>query len=61
MKTYHEKIVDQAKDRIRRVHSDQSVSLGQVLDSLELLRDEILDCIAAIEEDIRRTEEMEEL
>ena len=56
MKTYHEKIVDQTKDWIRRVHSDQSVSLEQVLDSLELLRDEILDCIAAIEEDMRRLE-----
>ena len=53
-KTYHERLMAKASEYIRRVHSDQSISLGQTLDSLELLRDEILDCIVAIKEDIER-------
>ena len=57
MKTYHEKLVDKASDALRRVHSDQSVSLQQTLESLELLRDEVMECITAIEEDIEREDE----
>jgi len=53
-KTYHEKLMGKALEYIRRIHSDQSVPLEQTRDSLELLRDEVLDRIAAIEEDIRR-------
>lgn len=53
-KTYHEKLVSKASEYIRRVHSDQSVSLEQTLHSLELLRDEVLECISGIEEDIER-------
>ena len=53
-KTYHEKLMAKASEYIRRVHSDQSISLEQTLDSLELLRDEILECIIAVTEDIER-------
>ena len=52
MKTYHDKLVDKVSEYIRRVHSDQSVSLERTLDSLEMLRDKIDDCIVAIREDI---------
>lgn len=57
-KTHHEKNVSKARDFIRRVHADQSVSLEQTLESLETLRDEVDDCIVAINEDIKRQEMM---
>ena len=53
-KTYHERLMAKASEYIRRVHADQSVSLEQTLDSLELLQDKILDCIIAVKEDIER-------
>ena len=55
-KTHHEKLVDKALEYIRRVHSDQSVPLEQTLQSLEELRDMVLERVSAIEEDIRREE-----
>lgn len=53
-KTYHQKLVAKAKDFIRRVHSDRSVSLEQTLDSLETLLDVVEDGINVTKEDIEK-------
>lgn len=52
-RTYHQKIVYKAHEAIRRVLADDSVELGQILDSLDLLEELISDSIETIKIEIQ--------
>lgn len=53
----HKTRVKRAENAISLVHEDQSVSLEQVKDSLEELREFVNDRVLAIEEDLWRREQ----